>query len=142
MKNDCIEWNGKLWSQGRYGVDVIDGKSMGAHRAAWIRANGPIPDGLFVCHACDNGRCVNIKHLFLGTPSENMRDAVRKGRLRTIFTPGSQKGELNAHAKPGLKERNAAILKDREAGLSYSELKNKYGIKSNGHLRSILTSQS
>lgn len=38
--SDCIIWNGHVWAQGRYGMDKIDKKSMGAHRAAWIRKYG------------------------------------------------------------------------------------------------------
>lgn len=61
-----------------------DGKIQLAHRAAWMKYFGPIPAGMNVCHHCDNRRCVNIAHLFLGTQRDNMRDASNKGRLRGI----------------------------------------------------------
>ena len=51
-----------------------------AHRVAFELANGPIPDGVMVCHHCDNPPCVRPDHLFLGTNSENQRDSVQKGR--------------------------------------------------------------
>ena len=51
-----------------------------AHRVAWELTYGPIPDGLFVCHHCDNRRCVRPDHLFLGTADDNNKDMQRKGR--------------------------------------------------------------
>ena len=127
---DCIIWEGPLWSQGRYGRDG----NQGAHRAAWIRAKGPIPVGMSVCHKCDNGLCVNPEHLFLGTSKDNMQDCKAKGRLGT----SDQRGQNNGNAHPNLVKRYQAIKKARAEGMTWSQLCNTFDIRSNGHLRKIL----
>jgi len=76
----CWEWIGFVRKDG-YGIYMIGpGRPISAHRYAFQTANGPIPNGLFVCHRCDNPRCVRRDHLFLGTASDNSRDMAAKGR--------------------------------------------------------------
>ena len=69
-----------LGQKNRYHYIKLLGKKLAAHRLVWIRANGPIPEGLCILHKCDNTKCVNIDHLFLGTQQDNIRDMHQKGR--------------------------------------------------------------
>lgn len=80
-KDKCWEWTASKDKNG-YGKFYANGKHIRAHRYSYMAAIGPIGDGLFVCHSCDNPSCVNPDHLFIGTPLDNMRDKVSKGRLR------------------------------------------------------------
>lgn len=77
----CIPWLGTRTDKG-YGTLRINSKGpkSTAHRIAWALKNGDIPPELCVLHHCDNPSCVNADHLFLGSPLENSRDMVRKGR--------------------------------------------------------------
>lgn len=78
-KNGCWEWTAVR--SGDYGMFRVDNVMKLAHRVSWQIANGPIPEGMNVLHRCDNPPCVNPKHLFLGTQSDNMIDCSKKGRI-------------------------------------------------------------
>lgn len=109
VASGCIEWTGSTDRSG-YGQIRISKKLWPAHRAAYEYLVEPIPEGLHVCHTCDNKRCINIEHLFVGTRNDNMRDMVQKG-YRDI------KGEKS----PGNKLTNKEVLSIRQ------EYSGKYG---------------
>jgi hypothetical protein len=77
--DDCVLWTGSRLPQG-YGQKTINGTTYLVHRLAWAEEHGPIPDGLWVLHHCDNPPCYNVDHLFLGDNAANMRDMASKGR--------------------------------------------------------------
>lgn len=80
----CWEWTG---AKDRFGYGTVTRKLLSkvpirAHRLSWFFANGPVPDGQWVLHRCDNPPCVRPDHLFLGTRSDNIRDMFAKERGR------------------------------------------------------------
>jgi hypothetical protein len=76
----CWEWLGVRDHRG-YGKTT---DNVSVHRLAYFLAKGPIPKGLCVCHSCDNPICVNVNHLWLGTPADNNRDMIQKGRFNPL----------------------------------------------------------
>ena len=103
MMENCEVFDGSINPGGGYGrvyMGQRDGRSVhvGAHRVAWEKVNGPIPDGMQVLHKCDNPPCVNEDHLFLGTHRDNMIDMTEKGRGNG---PPATHGSLGMYSNHG-----------------------------------------
>ena len=81
--DECWPWKGALGSHG-YGRVNFQGVHMTASRAVFSAVHGRVPDGLLVCHKCDNPPCVNPEHLFVGTYQDNVTDMMQKGRGRWV----------------------------------------------------------
>ena len=120
MRNDCILWKGCCGSDG-YGSVTIGGIQYRAHRIAWEKANKQkIPEGMWVLHHCDNPRCVNPAHLFLGTAKDNIQDCINKGRRNTPY------GSIHHAAK--INEKQAPEIKMMRGIKLQKEVANKFGI--------------
>ena len=95
--DSCWEWTGVIsrsgYGQVRFAFISNSRIPQSTHRIAWQLVNGPIPDGMDLCHTCDNRRCVRPDHLFLGTDLDNARDRDAKGRTARLA------GARNARAK-------------------------------------------
>jgi hypothetical protein len=87
----CMEWTRGINKRHGYGYLSFKNKKQRAHRVSYELSFGPIPEGMHVCHKCDNRRCINPDHLFLGTDLDNVRDCVSKGRHATGAGMGTSK---------------------------------------------------
>lgn len=116
----CWLWSGAQKSG--YGHMILaGGKTAFAHREMWAAMNGPIPDGLCVCHKCDVRACVNPAHLWLGTHADNCADKERKGRGNHATGSRNCKAKLTEAEVIGLRLR-------RQYGASLKELSARFGV--------------
>lgn len=133
----CWEWSGYIGAGGYGVISSDDGKLMKAHRLSWSIKHGPIPDGLKVCHKCDNPKCVNPSHLFLGTQSDNVQDCKKKGRISNRPQPGESNPMSRLTNKQVLDMRSLRLSR----GLSYKKIGQKFGVAAMTAYRAI-TGQS
>lgn len=147
----CWEWT-KSTHLG-YGRIVYHAQDLEAHRVSWILAHGPIPDGLWVLHHCDNRLCVRPDHLFLGDIIENTRDRDRKGRGYRVGRPliglayrqnerrRPPRGEQHPHAK--LSEADVLeIIRRRKAGETLVSPAREFGLNSPAGISAIALRRS
>lgn len=114
-ENGCHIWTGILGWDG-YGILAYGKKNYRANRLALELAGHVLPPGSFACHTCDNPRCVNPEHLYVGTPQSNMRDAKARGRVR--------RGETSASAKLTAE----AVIEIRQSSLTHEKLAEKFNV--------------
>lgn len=111
-KTGC--WDVQGWALPHSGHVQIQTSARGrvrAHRLAWELVHGPIPKGQVICHTCDNPRCVNVEHLFIGTQRDNILDSIRKGRYNAFGRQklnAAQVLEIRALARRGLLHKDIA----------------------------------
>lgn len=118
--DSCWEWKAGTHQFG-YGTFWFLGKNITAHRYSYQLAKGKIPKGMLVCHSCDNPKCVNPNHLFLGTYADNVNDMMAKGR-----NP-DKRGERHHLAK--LTNKDVQEIRQLAAqGISKAEIAKRKGI--------------
>lgn len=126
----CWIWTAAKCTSG-YGIFEFPNpkKAVVAHKVAWSFEYGEVPAGLFVCHRCDNPPCVNPGHLFLGTPKDNTRDAVSKGRMAS--------GERHGRAKLSRLDVENIRKEYSARNITQKQLGSKYGVSQSNVYRIV-----
>lgn len=117
----CWGWKPPLRKDG-YAQLRIDGVEVLAHRFSWELHNGPVPEGMLVCHHCDNPQCTNPDHLFLGTVADNSADMVSKDRWNGPTGENHPQARLSANDVREIRDRFAT------GNVSKSQLASEYPV--------------
>jgi hypothetical protein len=123
----CWEWQGALDSYG-YGTfnfqyEPKRRKGILSHRISYFLTHGNLPDHLLVCHHCDNTKCVNPQHLFLGTHNDNRHDSIKKNR--------HCRGE-GQHAHKLTEKQVIQVRQFYQEGMTYAAIGEKFGMTKTG----------
>jgi hypothetical protein len=124
----CWLWHRANHPFGYGQFSVAHAVAIGAHVASYAIHVGDVPDGMMVCHHCDTPLCVNPEHLFLGTHTDNVRDAAKKGRLSLQEKGRIQRARGSRHSQAKLTEADVLqIRRDRARGVPIRVLAIRYG---------------
>lgn len=100
--NGCIEWQAAEYKNGYGKFGHIRASCDYAHRVSWRIFRGEIPKGMMVLHKCDNRKCINHEHLFLGNQADNIHDMHNKNRQRKSKITGSDLSKMQAMSHRGI----------------------------------------
>lgn len=118
LNTGCMVCTSHFMNKNGYIYIWLNGKNKRLHRVIYEMHNGPIPEGMFVCHTCDNRACCNPAHLFIGTPQDNMTDRNIKNR--------QAKGESQGSAK--LTANNVFEIRERLTNETLKTIAASYGV--------------
>lgn len=135
----CWGWDGYRTPSGYARISFGREKELQAHRASWMIHNGPIPEGMFVCHTCDVRDCTAPHHLFMGDHDINMLDMKKKKRnfipigeksSRTKLTDDKVR-EIKIHLKNGISRKEVAekynvnewVIRHIDSGTNWKHIK-------------------